>query len=99
MNIPEFTADTSLYRTSNSYRSSRLQHRADNRVHLASCFSDCVSGCTPSCSGLFGQARVACVRECRSDCLDACSAPPPPVCGPCVGVRQCSNGTQQSCAV
>jgi hypothetical protein len=96
MNIPEFTAETSLYRTSNSYRSGRLHHVSDNRVHLASCFSDCFSGCTPDCSDLSGSARAACLRECRRDCLEGCSTV---TCGPCVGVRRCSDGTQKSCSV
>ena len=37
MNIPGFTAETSLYRTSNHYRSGSLHHISDNRVHPADC--------------------------------------------------------------
>jgi len=81
MNIPEFTAQASLYRTSNSYRSGSLHRVSDNQVHPADCYSDCRNPCARDCSGLVGGARGACLRACVSECRKMC-LPPGPVFDP-----------------
>jgi hypothetical protein len=76
MNMPAFTAQASLYSSSNRYRPGSLHRVCDNRVHPADCYSDCRSTCY--CSDLVGNARGACWRACNQDCHEACDPPPVP---------------------
>jgi hypothetical protein len=96
MNTPGFTAEVSLYKTTTQYRMTWTVHQADGTVHAAQngsgdpfcltrCFRACIEG---------GGLGFQCIQECRSECGLL-----PPVCGRCVGFRQCSDGTQKPCSV
>jgi hypothetical protein len=87
MALPSFTAERSLYQTSAHYRGTATSGRAEGTVQLAQdpgCMARCQASCVPGCLELFGNARGACLRECRLECLEACPPPPPPPspCGP-----------------
>ncbi len=91
INMPGFTAETSLYRTNANYRLARLPSPLGPSVAPALCFPDgcrpCINGKQRCCEG--GHIII---ENCESD-------PPPPTCGRCVGFRQCSDGTQKPCSV
>jgi hypothetical protein len=101
MAILNFTAERSLYQTSAHYRGTASFGSAEGIIQLAQdpdCFARCQDLCVPDCLELVGNARGACLRACRSDCLDACSGPPPVTCGPCAGTRRCSDGSTVGCS-
>lgn len=96
MSMPGFTAEVSLYKTMNHYHMIGAIHEADGTVHAAQislgnppCFVQCFQECIQEGIPPF-QCGPACRRQCN---------PPGPTCGPCVGVRQCSDGSQRSCTV
>ncbi len=82
MNMPGFTAETSLWETHWGYQS------ADNFVHTSNAVT--LQACDPICTDLCGDPsdcsdlptpaqRAACVARVRR-CLRGCC---PPTCGPC----------------
>jgi hypothetical protein len=77
MNMPGFTASSSLLQTSKSYYSSNRSASTAGAVYPAfcswPCYSNCRATCTPGCSDLSGAAKGACLRECIVDCREACS--------------------------
>ena len=87
MNLPPFTAEASLGRARRVYRRRALPSPVGSLVMPALCFPDacgpCINGKQRCCEG--GHIIV---EEC---------GPPPPTCGPCVGVRHCSNGVNKPC--
>jgi hypothetical protein len=92
MNLPRFTADASIRRTSRGYWRVPRSSRAGSRLVPALCFPDghcgpCVNGIQHCCEG----GHIV-SEECSSP-------PPPPTCGPCIGVRHCSDGTNRPCTV
>ncbi len=94
-NMPGFTAEVSLYKTSNRYHMIGATPQAGGMVHAAqiapggaSCFSQCFRECIQD-GFLPFQCGPACRRQCN---------PLPPTCGPCIGFRQCSDGSQRSCS-
>jgi len=89
MNMPGFTAEASMYKTSGNYRMGRTFDSVEGGVQLAQ--DDCFSNCMDECVG--GPLTTA---QCSSSCHRRCSGGPPKVtCGPCM--RTCSDGTTQSC--
>ena len=90
LRIPGFAAESSMYKTSTRYQRAPRPGRVESLVTPALCFPD---GCGPCRNGI-----QRCCENGRI-VLEDCEAPPPPVtCGPCVGVRQCSNGPR-TCSV
>ncbi len=94
MNTPGFTAEVSLYNTINHYHMIGTFHQADGTVtaQIGSgdpfCFRLCFRECIED-----GFPPFQCGPACRMQCN-----PPPPTCGPCVGFRQCSDGSQRPCS-
>ena len=85
MSVPGFTAECSLYRTSQHYRMGAGAVPMDNGVHLAdSCMDDCMAECN-------GDAAT-CRFECRAQC-----GPRPPACQP--GYQWCfgTSGHRTCC--
>ena len=93
MNTPGFTAAGSLYTTNGHYRGASVGFNSSVLIVPAVCSQDycgpCINGWQSCCVEGGYPHRVRCEAP----------PPPPPTCGPCVGVRQCSDGTQKSCSV
>ena len=93
-NIPGFTAEASLYKAINPYHMIGMLQQADGVIRPAqiasdpSCFPECFRECIQE-----GIPPFQCGPACRRQCT-----PPRPSCGPCVGFRQCSDGSQRSCS-
>ena len=91
MSVPEFTAETSVYRGQGRYRGVSGACEADYGVHPAyyvdeNCLAGCLTDCGTACAGTVGQARSACIKDCardNSDCRSTCTRPgnPPVVAG------------------
>lgn len=94
MEIPGFTAEASLYKAINLYRMNGPRRQADGVIQPAqigpgpSCFLECFRDCIQE-----GIPPFQCGPACRQQCN-----PPAPTCGPCIGFRQCSDGSQRSCS-
>jgi hypothetical protein len=91
MNLPQFTAEASLGRANRIYRRAPLASSIGSLVVPALCFPD---GCGPCRNGV--------QRCCEGGHIvfEKCEPPPPPItCGPCIGVRHCSNGQNRPCTV
>jgi hypothetical protein len=92
--IPGFTAEASLYKAINPYHMIGMFYQADDVINPAqigsgsSCFRECINNCLQE-----GFLPFQCGPRCRRECN-----PPAPTCGPCVGFRQCSDGSQRSCS-
>jgi hypothetical protein len=91
LRIPGFSAEASMYRTDANYRHALLPSIIGSSVTPALCFPD---GCGPCRNG-----KQRCCENGHIIVEDCETPPPPPTCGPCVGVRHCSDGTQRSCSV
>lgn len=76
MNIPGFTATSSLSQDSNSSYLSHSANLTDGSIYLASCnrtcYTNCRSFCGSDCSDLIGASRGACLRGCAADCREGC---------------------------
>jgi hypothetical protein len=76
MNMPGFTAASSLIQTNNSFYSTKDYALTDGYVYPAvcdsACYTDCHSFCGPDCSDLTGNAKGACLRGCARDCRRDC---------------------------
>jgi hypothetical protein len=94
MNMPGFTAEFSVYRTSGHFQMVETINRTDGLIHPAlcvdpSCFEDCYADCNQECFGLAGPAKSWCLKECQgvyktcyAECTGPCPPPPPPIdCG------------------
>ena len=92
MNMPGFTAESSVYRTSGHYRMITGFGANRNVITPQLCNLDCLGECLPSCNGLAGRAHADCVTGCRREC--GCT-PSQQACGPC----QCDaqTGWSQQC--
>jgi len=92
MSVPQFTAEASLWRTNGDYQAAPLPLPFGPLIVPALCSNE--GECGPCINGF----EACCVngRIRRFPC-----GPEPPVvtCGPCVGFRQCSDGSQRSCSV
>lgn len=76
MHMPGFTAEASVYRTSQQYSMTEAHAPAGEAIRPASfldrrCYAACRSTC--DCSGLYGWAKGACLRECNRECHEACT--------------------------
>jgi hypothetical protein len=66
MNMPRFSAEASVYKTSDRYHALMAvsHHQTDGAVRPASCIGECVHECLQE-----GHMRAAaCVRMCRWEC-------------------------------
>ena len=92
MNMPGFTAESSVYRTSGHYRMITGFDANRNVITPQLCNLDCLGECLPSCDGLAGRAHADCVAGCRRGCGCMSSQQ---ACGPC----QCDaqTGWSQQC--
>jgi hypothetical protein len=79
MNIPEFTAQASLYRTSNSYRSLAFDHASPQRTVLVPQLGgpgfEGMANCISDCADTHPDWTAA---QCRASCRDPGAPPPPP---------------------
>lgn len=91
LRIPGFSAEASMYRPRTNYQRTRLQGFTGSVVTPALCFPD---GCGPCRNG-----QQRCCENGHIIVEDCEVSPPPPTCGPCVGVRHCTDGSQRSCSV
>jgi hypothetical protein len=109
MNMPGFTAEASLYKTDQRYQFlaswdgvTRVYVGLAQFLSLPEDGESCLPrplGCLPDPNG--DGCRIFFRRaDCTEVALGPCQCPTPIVtCGPCVGFRQCSDGTQRSCSV
>jgi hypothetical protein len=81
MRMPGFTAEASLYNTSEHYAIHGTFAQADGAVHPAlfllrgcdrTCLFDCVRGCQISCAARPPRERDRCLFDCRRACLNLC---------------------------
>jgi hypothetical protein len=66
MNMPGFTAEVSLYKTTNHYHMIEAVHQADGTVHAAligNCFRDCFRACRA-----LGESGWWCSSICQQEC-------------------------------
>jgi hypothetical protein len=74
MNMPGFTAEASVYKTSERYHVlvAVSHYQTDGAILPASCYGECMYDCLvkdPDIEGHIGRIRPgACVRLCRSIC-------------------------------
>lgn len=92
MNMPGFTAESSVYRTSGHYQMAAGFDANGGVVQLQACDVDCLRECPGGCGDLTGRQRAQCLTQCRNRC--GC-IPQSQVCGPC----QCDprTGWSQQC--
>jgi hypothetical protein len=86
MNMPAFSAEASLYRTSGHYRHSagaadmatvRIADANGGAIRPQLCSLTCLGRCTDDvCAGLTGEAYSNCLVNCGRGC--GCNFPPPP---------------------
>jgi hypothetical protein len=79
MNLPGFTAQSSLYKTTARYRMT-AGFVANGAILPQACDLDCLGECLPGCEGLLGREHAQCVLGCSREC--GCTQPQQ-VCGPC----------------
>jgi hypothetical protein len=78
MILPGFTAESSLYRGSESYYSTKNFSSTVRAVHpalLRTCDSGCLDGCLNACQDaclIFGKPSLSCVRNCATSCRNVC---------------------------
>lgn len=108
MNIPGFNAEVSLYRTNQRYQllaswAGVTREYVGLAQFLArapggeSCLPK-LTGCVPDEESSTGCSRYFITRDCEVNRIGPCRCPGPVQCGPCVGVRQCSDGSQRPCS-
>ncbi len=93
INMPGFTAESSVYRTSGHYQMTAGFDANGGVVQPQACDADCARECGEGeCGDLTGRQRLQCLRQCFNRC--GCG-PQPQVCGPC----QCDpqTGWSQRC--
>jgi hypothetical protein len=80
MKMPRFTAEASLYITTNfDHTHSAVHHPTDTispAVINQNCFNACYNNCNQGCGGRAGEARSACLKECKRterECRTACT--------------------------
>lgn len=71
MNMPGFTAETSLYQTSNQYRLNGTLAQVDKSIQLAAFRNSCYWDCLANCNDLDFFCSVNCNCFCKGG---------PPVC-------------------
>src|SRR5215218_2997676 len=83
MNMPGFTADATLYKSSGSYRETMAFGRyAGEMIQPANgwldprCYQACLDRC--GCPDFPKAERNECLAECSPHCRDLCTKPPPP---------------------
>lgn len=76
MNMPGFTAASSLLQTSKSYYSIKRSASTAGSVYLAGldwgCYHDCRNGCVSDCLDLIGSAKGNCIQGCLTYCRYEC---------------------------
>lgn len=81
MNLPAFTAEASLYRSSNKYvchTHQRTPPQVSPAAYDQSCLSGCLQDCGITCGGESGSSKAACLRQCsneNTDCKSGCYVP------------------------
>lgn len=71
MGMPGFTAETSLYQTSEHYHIYRVFTQDNGLIHLAQnqdCLDECFDGCNGGDPWLTGPERAACYNRCIRKC-------------------------------
>ena len=86
MNMPGFTAETSVYRTSGQYQMTAGFDANGAIIRPQACDIACLADCTPDCNEFIGQARARCLKACRLECC----TPPPPQCT-CTKTKCCQG--------
>jgi hypothetical protein len=75
INMPGFTAETSVYQTSRHYRMTEASALGGGAIRPSlldrRCYTACKSTCY--CLDLFGSARGACFRQCNQECAEDCT--------------------------
>lgn len=91
MTMPGFTAESSVYRTSGYYQMTVgfAAHRNVIQPSQVTCDPGCIADCPSACD-----FDPRCTFFCERACCQ-----PTVTCGPCVGSRGCSDGTQRACSV
>jgi hypothetical protein len=94
INMPGFTAESSVYRTSGLYQMTAAFDSNGGVIRPQACDVGCMEECVPGCEDLIGRLRAQCIIGCSRGC--GCIQPPQ-VCGPC----QCDEGTgwSQECCL
>ena len=85
MNMPGYTAESSIYRTSGQYWMTAGIDASGAIIRPQACDLDCLNDCTPDCDEFIGQARARCLANCRRLCC-----PPPPQCT-CTKTKCCQG--------
>ena len=100
INMPGFTAASSLYRTSGHYQMT-ASFDANGGVVQQVCDADCLGECQKQCVGLTGREHADCVIGCSREC--GCIQPTQ-VCGPCQydgrtgWLQQCCRADGTNCS-
>lgn len=87
MSLPGFTAEVSLYTSSQQYRTATTSGQAGRVVAISpalvlpaacdrECRTNCLSSCTPDCLDLVGGAKGRCLRGCHRSCSQDCGCRP-----------------------
>ena len=76
MNMPGFTGEASVYRTSQQYLITEAPAQAVGAIHPASfldwrCYAKCQNTC--DCSDFRGQKKGECLLECNEECAADCT--------------------------
>jgi hypothetical protein len=103
--VPRFTAEVSLYSTSNHYYTRSVYLPSAPKVYLTdyvdqACLGTCLVDCGDFCAGTSGSAKSGCISLCaaeNADCEASCTRPgDPPIGGdggPGPGGGACAPGT------
>jgi hypothetical protein len=90
MNMPRFTGEASLYKTSGHYQMTARLGANARVIHPQLCDVECALSCDFLCGDLPGPSRLQCLRQCFRTC--GCTQ----VCGPCQYYAQ-TGWSQQCC--
>lgn len=91
MNMPGFTAESSVYRTSGYHHSAGYFEVNSGVVLPQQCDLGCLGECLSACVEVGGGP------ECRANCRIGCGCGRPLSCGPCECFRRCNDGSQRLC--
>src|SRR5690242_8620184 len=72
MNMPGFTAESSVYRRSRFYQHTDDFSNITNNLIPQACDEQCFQDCIDGCVGLPGQQGADCRRRCPAHCCQPC---------------------------
>ena len=78
MNLPGFTAESSLYEVTGLYKLIARVHHASAAIQpqFEVCDTDCLYYCQSDCGNEVGRMKGVCVRACHQQCCHTTRFPP-----------------------